>query len=281
MTSAATDDSVPPPSYDSLDHSKDVVLTVGDVNGDNHAPARPSAPTSAATQNSAIGASDAPPDYVSLFPTQVQRALRAARVDPRQDGDDTEGRGCAKRSMTCVYNAIILPILFTSTVLMLFMLTLGLPISQLIMGAKYLGECTIESNIPIYLLVAGIFQLLELLGRCLKKQDDDSDESSGCRFDPVLVFILAWFVVGTVWVYGNYDQYESERYIAMDAGNLSNVTVDWENSTNDTVQVENRNYCDPSLMKFAFFAVTFHWSCVGFIIVGFIVLAVYLIVKRS
>lgn len=75
-----------------------------------------------------------------------------------------------------------------------------------LVGAINLDDCKIESQIPIWLIVMGVFQLLEGGFRlCYHGSRDDSDDNEGMK-DPVLCFLLVWFIVGNVWVFKNWDE---------------------------------------------------------------------------
>ncbi|XP_076446298.1 transmembrane protein 272-like [Babylonia areolata] len=101
-------------------------------------------------------------------------------------------------------------------------LLLCMPIAMLAVGTSYQHECPQEPRVPIYLQVGGAFGCLLLLlllyqhrrWRRAKDLDDDignnddDDDDDGvmtrsCRFTchVVSLFLLAWFVMGNVWLW--------------------------------------------------------------------------------
>ena len=54
------------------------------------------------------------------------------------------------------------------------LIALLVPLLLLIFGSVYLGHCKIQPNIPIYLIVAGVFSLLEVLFRIVRFCEDYS-----------------------------------------------------------------------------------------------------------
>ena len=73
-------------------------------------------------------------------------------------------------------------------------------------GASNLDDCPIERYIPIWLIVMGVFQMIETIFRtCFHGSRNDEDESQG-SVDPVACFLCAWFIAGNVWVFRNWNE---------------------------------------------------------------------------
>jgi hypothetical protein len=74
---------------------------------------------------------------------------------------------------------------------------IGIPICMIAMGSIYLHDCPQGEYIPIYLLIAGIFDILNQL----------------LDLSPILSpiqaviswFMFIWFIIGSVWVYKEYE----------------------------------------------------------------------------
>ncbi|KAH1020945.1 hypothetical protein HUJ04_010530 [Dendroctonus ponderosae] len=79
------------------------------------------------------------------------------------------------------------------------------------MGSIYLHECPQGEYIPVYLLVGGIFgilkQLLHLSARV--RQTEEARQGENLRQSPTQnllnCFMLGWFIIGSVWVYKEYE----------------------------------------------------------------------------
>ncbi|XP_063724178.1 transmembrane protein 272-like [Symsagittifera roscoffensis] len=101
--------------------------------------------------------------------------------------------------------------------------------SMFFTGALKLNDCPAEPFIPKWLLVMGIFGLLRLLVSqvCNRMVDDDEENCCQGACECMLeVFLFAWFVAGSVWVFRTY-------------GDVS-YTKDSE------------NYCERPLFRFSF-----------------------------
>ena len=91
-------------------------------------------------------------------------------------------------------------------------------------GAVYHGDCPGVPNLTNWLIVFGSFSLLQttinIVGRCLcpkkKKDSEDSNENqSGRRCcssleSLITLFLFAWIIVGSVWVFRFYDLWRSD-----------------------------------------------------------------------
>jgi len=104
-------------------------------------------------------------------------------------------------------------------------IALILPLLLIIFGSVFLGRCKIQPNIPIYLIVAGVFSLLEILYRILRNLAQKSKfleafmESQNNR--PMIprvinfVFLTIWFFIGSGWVYSIYYPEAEECHLTL------------------------------------------------------------------
>nr|XP_033811027.1 transmembrane protein 272-like [Geotrypetes seraphini] len=89
---------------------------------------------------------------------------------------------------------------------------LGLSIAMITMGALYLHNCSGEPNIPIYLIVAGVFILVLIITYPLK-----TVSLKFATLDGIIgLFLFAWLIAGSVWVFRNYQDYLAGRDIGCD-----------------------------------------------------------------
>uniref|UniRef100_A0A3Q1EQ66 Uncharacterized LOC110968208 n=1 Tax=Acanthochromis polyacanthus TaxID=80966 RepID=A0A3Q1EQ66_9TELE len=116
-------------------------------------------------------------------------------------------------------------------------------------GAVYLHDCPQQHYIPIYLIVLGVFSLVLALLSCLPCAEDPTDGTSNPLSHVskawnglVSLFLLCWFIAGSVWIYSIYQP---------------NYDI-----------IEGVPYCNRRLYLFAFWTTT----------VTYIVLAVFLVV---
>lgn len=76
-----------------------------------------------------------------------------------------------------------------------------LSIAMIIIGSMHVDNCPVEPNIPIYLIVAGIFHLLAFVLIPLKMVA----EKLAYSIESVLgIFSFCWFIAGSVWVFRVY-----------------------------------------------------------------------------
>jgi len=82
-------------------------------------------------------------------------------------------------------------------------LLLGIPVSMIAMGGYYFEECRQEPYIPIYLIVKGVFTIVQMLLQLCKRKMGSRDEPSCIKFIDGLIglFLFCWFIAGNVWVY--------------------------------------------------------------------------------
>lgn len=150
---------------------------------------------------------DAPPSYNSLF----------GKV--KQVKDESNGNmdfGCKLIGIICC-NIVV-------TVIGLI-LCISIPIACIVIGAMNLHNCTIERYIPIYLIVSGSFGLVKAIISTIctiknkTSEDHEDDGQAQNKTNPVEqiinIFLFAWFIAGSVWVYSIYGKvnYDDETSI--------------------------------------------------------------------
>ncbi|KAF7650146.1 hypothetical protein LDENG_00130470 [Lucifuga dentata] len=120
-----------------------------------------------------------------------------------------------------------------------------MPIAQIAVGASYLDECPKQPNIPIYLVVAGVFGLLLALS-CLPCTWESKDTpitllSLLCMVWNCLssIFLFCWLITGSVWIYSIYEP------------NYNKTATDVD------------PYCDKTLYLFAFWTTTLVYIFLG------------------
>ncbi|XP_052076914.1 uncharacterized protein LOC127714937 isoform X2 [Mytilus californianus] len=118
-------------------------------------------------------------------------------------------------------------------------LLFALPFSMFLFGATSLQACPAKGYIPIYLLVASIFDCLGFMANCpylgwVIFNNRQPDGLQKCKVNPLVWilngFLLSWFIAGNVWVYGTYGHF--------------------------SVDAAHADYCDPTVYWFSFLAVT-------------------------
>ncbi|XP_076867352.1 transmembrane protein 272-like [Brachyhypopomus gauderio] len=128
------------------------------------------------------------------------------------------------------------------------LLAIALPIAQVVIGQQYLEKCPRQPNIPIYLLVSGVFGLVLALLSCLPCAREDEHGSSGSLSSLctawnslVTLFLFIWFISGNVWVYSIYPP------------NYDTSAVD---------------YCAKTVYLFAFWTINAVYILLGILLVG-------------
>lgn len=135
--------------------------------------------------------------------------------------------------------------------LVYLMCLLALPIAKLVLGIIYLKQCPVNTNIPLYMIVAGscgltLVLLLIVSSTCSYMRS--SITARKCVHSSIIffmafsrgfrgllgLFLIVWFFFGNVWVFG-------VRY------RVRTEPVDMNNPN------EFENYCHPSLYWFAFY----------------------------
>ncbi|XP_065176699.1 transmembrane protein 272-like isoform X2 [Sycon ciliatum] len=124
---------------------------------------------------------------------------------------------------------------------------LGLPIAMIVIGAIYKNDCEAQRFIPIYLIVAGSFGVVRALCCAKKGLSKDDDEDSGADGNAkdcggiIDIFLFAWLICGSVWVYKIYSQVQHDNSDAL-------------------------YYCQATVYKFAFGVITASWSLFGLVL---------------
>ncbi|XP_029696695.1 uncharacterized protein isoform X2 [Takifugu rubripes] len=98
-----------------------------------------------------------------------------------------------------------------------------MPVTQIAIGAVHLDDCPREPQIPIYLIVSGVFSLALALLSCLPCSRQVNDEPTNplsrvCTAWNSLTtfFLFCWFVVGYVWIYSIYEPNYNKTATAVD-----------------------------------------------------------------
>merc|ERR1712227_236077 len=90
-----------------------------------------------------------------------------------------------------------------------------IPIAMISVGTIYKDQCPYERMIPIYLIVGGVFGVLQCISGICKRHDKDNKSTP---FDVIVgLFLFAWFIAGNVWILGifkdvNVESAEDEKY---------------------------------------------------------------------
>uniref|UniRef100_A0A673AGS9 Si:dkey-19b23.12 n=2 Tax=Sphaeramia orbicularis TaxID=375764 RepID=A0A673AGS9_9TELE len=138
------------------------------------------------------------------------------------------------------------PILVCSKAVMCVM-----PIAQITIGAVYLDECPVQTYIPVYLVVLGVFGLMLTLLSCLPcaQQPKDGPPNPLNRLctawnSLTSFFLFCWFIAGNVWIYSIYQP----------------------NYNRNTTHLDS--YCHRTLYLFAFWTTTLVYVLLGLFLVG-------------
>ncbi|CAF0818200.1 unnamed protein product [Brachionus calyciflorus] len=128
-----------------------------------------------------------------------------------------------------------------------FVILSAIPITMIIIGAIYKDQCTIDHKIPIWLIVYGVFGLLNVILRTVqnshyifKKARNELNESFKIKMRILIIdlFLFAWFICGNVWIY----------------------------SVKSKVVTDNQldpSYCHANCYYFAFWMITIKWILLG------------------
>nr|XP_006820157.1 PREDICTED: uncharacterized protein LOC102802396 [Saccoglossus kowalevskii] len=120
---------------------------------------------------------------------------------------------------------------------------------MIVIGSMYKDDCNAQPYIPIYLIVAGscsLFSLATSVGGCRSKYRENDEEKQkkgtvgnccGCISGLVSLFMMCWFITGSVWIYKAYEP-------------------SYEDPTAS-------DYCDKTLYLFSFWMLN-----VGYMVVG-------------
>merc|ERR1712168_392433 len=114
-------------------------------------------------------------------------------------------------------------------------------ISMIVVGGVYINDCPMQNYIPIYLIVAGVFSLLEMIFSIVRAQI--SDDVKPRVYDTLVgLFFFAWFICGNVWIYGIHGKFSDD--------------------------IGSELYCNAHLYWFAFSITTIGYICVGIALLG-------------
>ncbi|RNA29176.1 hypothetical protein BpHYR1_037518 [Brachionus plicatilis] len=124
-----------------------------------------------------------------------------------------------------------------------------IPIAMLIIGVISQEKCSIQSKIPLWLIVMGVGGVvsasLKFLGSmitCIKSRKDRkySEPKILSCFNGILsLFLFIWFILGNYWVYSIYDKVQYDSL------------------------VDPETYCDKLCYLFSFWSITTTWILLG------------------
>ncbi|KAF6199981.1 hypothetical protein GE061_006279 [Apolygus lucorum] len=90
--------------------------------------------------------------------------------------------------------------------------TIVIPIAMFCVGSNYFNDCPLNPNIPLYLLLGGLLgafkQFLQFFHRVNTRQrpDEEEDIERGSSLQSLInCFMMAWFILGSYWVYKEYE----------------------------------------------------------------------------
>ncbi|XP_059211401.1 transmembrane protein 272-like [Centropristis striata] len=143
-----------------------------------------------------------------------------------------------------------------------------IPIAQVALGVIHLDDCPRQHNIPIYLIVVGIFFLVQVvvtvvvlsLLSCTQEPEEGPSSPLSRAYlvwnSLASFFLFCWFIAGNVWIYSIYQP----------------------NYNKNTTNVDP--YCDKTLYLFAFWTTTVVYILLGLFLlflccVGFIGLCMF------
>ncbi|KAG8201770.1 hypothetical protein JTE90_012829 [Oedothorax gibbosus] len=119
-----------------------------------------------------------------------------------------------------------------------------LSIPMIVIGHLYLFDCKVQPYIPIFLLVTGYFSIFAFLLQVGRKhcteEDGTCDKAVQFWYYLVSLFLLAWCIVGSVWVY-------------------SVEKVEYEDTTSG-------EYCNKTLYLFTWWILTITWGVLAVLV---------------
>eukprot|EP00731_Ephydatia_muelleri_P030764 Em0022g278a len=140
-----------------------------------------------------------------------------------------------------------------------YLILATLPISAIAIGAVYLGQCGMQPKIPIFLIVLGAVGLLNTIINLAKQSSkrvatrlegaeggQSATRGGNCAEGFIGVFLFVWIIVGSVWVFGNWSEFNHFRGNAFCASHY-----DFNNQTRSAVT----NYiscCHPTVYLYSF-----------------------------
>ncbi|XP_076352244.1 uncharacterized protein LOC143247711 [Tachypleus tridentatus] len=196
--------------------------------------------TNAAPSNDYGSTSNVPPNYESP-PKNEPPIYKHVIYEMRKLKENSSGKVDFVRQF---FNMIFSSIIWT--IFLLF--TLGVPLSMIIIGTKYINDCPLEAHIPVMLIVSGsllvISNLMIVLDR-LKRISDPVKPTGVTVIGSVTTLLnflaFGWFIAGCVWVFGSNKPSSDPK--------------------------EKSAFCHPILYNFAFWLLNVGFMCMGGIII--------------
>uniref|UniRef100_A0A914W604 Uncharacterized protein n=1 Tax=Plectus sambesii TaxID=2011161 RepID=A0A914W604_9BILA len=111
------------------------------------------------------------------------------------------------RNMTHVVTGFVSPFVWIA----IFSVICVYAISMITFGALHFTHCSINNMIPVYLIVAGIFYIIECSIRIYSSWPVPHQQANKSLISEiirkgtellVLIFLLVWLILGCVWIYG-------------------------------------------------------------------------------
>ncbi|XP_045480164.1 transmembrane protein 272-like [Harmonia axyridis] len=146
----------------------------------------------------AINPNAPPPTYDSLF-GRVREAQKSSR------------------GIVDFFKNLVIIILGTLGCTIIIGITIVVPICMITIGVIYMHDCPQGEYIPVYLVVGGLFgilkQLLHLSARVRQTEEERREENLRQSPTQTLLncFMLGWFIIGSVWVYKEYEPNYDQR----------------------------------------------------------------------
>ncbi|XP_058804052.1 uncharacterized protein LOC131671566 [Phymastichus coffea] len=174
----------------------------------------------------AINSNALPPSYESLF------------------GRMRQAHKSSKGLFDFLPNVLVL-LLGTIGCTILLVVSFVLPIIMIIIGGLYLHDCPQGEDIPVYLLVGGIFGVIKESLKFTKAVRYCGDEERVRQSTTLILincFLLGWLILGSIWVYKEYEPNYDPRL---------------------------GKYCNKTLYLFAF------WLTTGYIVIAVMLIGLY------
>lgn len=249
VSKADTEITIPPPTYDS-------VIKTLDTQSVSSASQLP--------QYNDVAVTDAPPTYHSIFTDSVLRVMNPF-ISENVETQQIPSNNVLDYGLTNVLLTIFIIIVLIAFVAVL-------PISMIIIGITYIHDCPVQPRIPIYLIVLGFFQMLECCGRlgykCVQTQNTQQRNAWRERYrrkDPLVYFVIVWFIIGSMWVYQTNPECQNCHIQSTMKTNQTRLSTTPSLATVlPTEPAQNLVYCDMTVYKFAFWVITTYYSIIVF-----------------
>ncbi|KAL3265873.1 hypothetical protein HHI36_010067 [Cryptolaemus montrouzieri] len=152
-------------------------------------------------------------------PPSYDEAINPNGPPPTYDSLFGRVREAQKRSKGVVefLKNILIIILGTLGCTIILGVTIVIPICMIAIGIIYIHDCPQGEYIPVYLVVGGLFgilkQLLHLSARVRQTEEERREENLRQSPTQTLLncFMLGWFIIGSVWVYKEYEPNYDQR----------------------------------------------------------------------